>query len=205
RIIDWIVTEFKKENGIDLSRDQMALQRLKEAAEKAKMELSTLLETEINLPFVTADASGPKHLQMKLTRSRFEQMIEHILQRSVGPCKQALADASLTPPQIDEVVLVGGSTRIPRVQQIVRDLFGREPHKGVNPDEVVAVGAAVQAGVLGGEVKDVLLLDVTPLSLGIETLGGVFTKLIERNTTIPTRKSEIFSTAADNQSSVEIK
>jgi len=205
RVIDWIVTEFKKESGIDLSRDQMALQRLKEAAEKAKMELSTLLESEINLPFVTADASGPKHLQMKLTRARFEQMVEDLVQRSVGPCKQAMADANVTPQQIDEVVLVGGQTRMPRIQQVVRDLFGREPHKGVNPDEVVAVGAAVQGGVLGGEVKDVLLLDVTPLSLGIETLGGVFTKLIERNTTIPTRKGEVFSTAADNQPSVEIK
>jgi molecular chaperone DnaK len=205
RIIDWIVAEFKKEHGIDLSRDQMALQRLKEAAEKAKMELSTLLEAEINLPFITADASGPKHLMMKLTRARFEQMVEDIIQRSVGPCKQALADAGLTPQQIDEVVLVGGQTRMPRIQQLVRDLFGKEPHKGVNPDEVVGVGAAVQGGVLGGEVKDVLLLDVTPLSLGIETLGGVFTRLIERNTTIPTRKSEVFSTAADNQTSVEIK
>jgi molecular chaperone DnaK len=205
RIIDWIVAEFKSENGIDLSKDQMALQRLKEAAEKAKIELSTLLETEINLPFITADASGPKHLVMKLTRARFEQMAEDILNRSVGPCKQALADAAMTPSQIDEVVLVGGSTRIPKVQQIVRDLFNRDPHRGVNPDEVVAVGAAVQGGVLGGEVKDVLLLDVTPLSLGIETLGSVFTRLIDRNTTIPTRKSEVFSTAADNQTSVEIK
>ncbi|HUI79084.1 MAG TPA: molecular chaperone DnaK [Bryobacteraceae bacterium] len=205
RVIDWIVAEFKNENGIDLSKDQMALQRLKEAAEKAKMELSTLLEADINLPFITADASGPKHLQMKLTRARFEQMVEDIIQRSVGPCKQAMSDAAVTPQQIDEVVMVGGQTRMPRIQQLVRDLFGKEPHKGVNPDEVVAVGAAVQGGVLGGEVKDVLLLDVTPLSLGIETLGGVFTKLIERNTTIPTRKSEVFSTAADNQPSVEIK
>ena len=205
RMIDWIVGEFKKENGIDLSSDQMALQRLKEAAEKAKMELSTLLETEINLPFITADATGPKHLQMKLTRARFEQMVEDIVQRSIGPCKQALQDAGVTPQKIDEVVLVGGQTRMPRIQSMVRELFSKEPHKGVNPDEVVAVGAAVQGGVLGGEVKDVLLLDVTPLSLGIETMGGVFTKLIERNTTIPTRKSEVFSTAADNQPSVEIK
>jgi molecular chaperone DnaK len=205
RIIDWLIQEFKKDQGVDISRDQMALQRLKEAAEKAKIELSTLLETEINLPFLTADASGPKHLNIKLTRARFEQMVDDILQRSVGPCKQALQDAGVTPQQIDEVVLVGGSTRIPKVQQIVRDLFGKEPNKSVNPDEVVAVGAAVQGGVLGGEVKDVLLLDVTPLSLGIETLGGVFTKLIERNTTIPTRKSEVFSTAADSQTSVEIK
>jgi len=205
RIIDWLIQEFKKDQGVDVSKDQMALQRLKEAAEKAKIELSTLLETEINLPFITADASGPKHLNVKLTRARFEQMVDDILQRSVGPCKQALQDAGVTPVDIDEVVLVGGSTRIPKVQQMVRDLFGKEPNKSVNPDEVVAVGAAVQGGVLGGEVKDVLLLDVTPLSLGIETLGGVMTKLIERNTTIPTRKSEVFSTAADNQTSVEIK
>jgi molecular chaperone DnaK len=205
RIIDWLVQEFKKETGVDVSKDQMALQRLKEAAEKAKIELSTVLETEINLPFLTADASGPKHMNVKLTRARLEQMVADILERAIGPCKQALADAGTTPAQIDEVVLVGGSTRMPKVQQQVRDLFAKEPNKSVNPDEVVAVGAAVQGGVLGGEVKDVLLLDVTPLSLGIETLGGVFTRLIERNTTIPTRKSEIFSTAADNQTSVEIK
>src|SRR5918995_526112 len=204
RIIDWIIAEFKRDEGIDLGKDRMALQRLKEAAEKAKMELSTVMETDISLPFITADQTGPKHLQMKLTRARFEQLVDDLLQRTVGPTKQALADAGVDPAKIDEVVLVGGSTRIPKVQQIVKELFRKDPHKGVNPDEVVSVGAAVQAGVLSGDVKDLLLLDVTPLSLGIETLGGVLTTLIPRNTTIPTRKSEVFSTAADNQTSVEV-
>jgi molecular chaperone DnaK len=204
RVIDWIVSEFKRDQGIDLSKDKMALQRLKEAAEKAKCELSTALETEINLPFVTADASGPKHLSLKLTRAKLEQLVGDLIERSMGPVKQCLKDAGVEPGRIDEVVLVGGMTRMPRIQQLVKEFFGKEPHKGVNPDEVVAVGAAIQAGILAGEVKDVLLLDVTPLSLGVETLGGVMTRLIERNTTIPTRKTETFSTAADSQPSVEI-
>jgi molecular chaperone DnaK len=204
RLIEWLAEEFRRDQGIDLSKDRMALQRLKEAAEKAKCELSTTQESDLNLPFITADASGPKHLTMKLTRSKFEQLVEDIVQRTVGPCKQALKDAGLEPKDIDEVVLVGGSTRIPRVQKLVQDLFGKEPHKGVNPDEVVAVGAAIQAGVLGGEVHDLLLLDVTPLSLGVETLGSVTDTVIPRNTTIPTRKSKVYSTADDNQTQVEI-
>jgi molecular chaperone DnaK len=206
RIVDWLIDEFKKEEGLDLRAkgNEMALQRLRDAAEKAKIELSTTMETEINLPFITADASGPKHLVKKLTRSKLEQMVEDLLQKSVGPCKQALKDAGVDASKIDEVVLVGGMTRMPRIQALVKELFGKEPHKGVNPDEVVAIGAAVQAGVLGGEVKDLLLLDVTPLSLSIETLGGVSTVMIPRNTTIPTKKAETFSTAADNQPSVEI-
>jgi molecular chaperone DnaK len=204
RVIDWLIESFKKDYGIDLAQDRMALQRLKEAAEKAKIELSGGQTTEINLPFVTADASGPKHLQYSLTRAKFEQMVADLIDDTKGPCRQALKDAGLSPSDIDEVILVGGSTRIPMVQKVVQELFGKEPNRGVNPDEVVAMGAAIQGGILGGDVKDVLLLDVTPLSLGIETLGAVFTKLIERNTTIPTRKSQIFSTAADNQNAVSV-
>jgi molecular chaperone DnaK len=204
RVLDYLAEEFKKENGVDLRKDPMALQRIREAAEKAKMELSTSLQTEVNLPFITATADGPKHMTYTLTRAKFEQLVEDLIQKTLGPTERALRDAGLNPSQIDEVILVGGMTRVPRVQQLVKDIFGREPHRGVNPDEVVAVGAAIQGGVLSGDVTDVLLLDVTPLSLGIETLGGVLTKLIEANTTIPTRKSEIFSTASDSQPSVEI-
>ena len=204
RVLDYIADEFKKQEGIDLRKDPMALQRIREGAEKAKMELSTLMQTEINLPFITATADGPKHLNMTLTRAKFEQLVDDLIQRTLGPTERALKDAGLTPSQINEVILVGGMTRVPKVQEVVKGMFGREPHKGVNPDEVVAVGAAIQGGVLSGDVTDVLLLDVTPLSLGIETLGGVMTKLIDANTTIPTRKSEIFSTASDSQPSVEI-
>src|ERR671915_2537406 len=205
RVIDWLVTEFKRDQGIDLSKDPMALQRLKEAAEKAKMELSTTQTTDINLPFITADQSGPKHLQYTLTRAKFEQLVDDLIQRTIPPMRQALKDAGLDPKNVDEVILVGGSTRIPKIQQLVKDFFGKDPNRSVNPDEVVAIGAAIQGAVLTGEQKDVLLLDVTPLSLGIETLGGVMTTLIPRNTTIPTSKTETFSTAADNQNAVTIR
>ncbi|MBA5866015.1 MAG: molecular chaperone DnaK [Nitrospira sp. CR1.3] len=205
RVMDWLVDEFRKDQGIDLRKDRMALQRLKESAERAKIELSSSQETEINLPFITADASGPKHMVIKLTRAKLEQLVDDLIQRTIDPCRKALADAGVTPKDINEVVLVGGMTRMPKVIQVVKDFFGKEPHRGVNPDEVVAIGAGIQGGVLKGDVKDVLLLDVTPLSLGIETLGGVFTKLIERNTTVPTKKSQVFSTAADNQTAVTIR
>ncbi|MEK7305352.1 MAG: molecular chaperone DnaK, partial [Nitrospirota bacterium] len=205
RVMDWLVDEFKKDQGIDLKKDRMALQRLKEAAERAKIELSSSPETEINLPFITADASGPKHMVIKLTRAKLEQLVDDLIQRTIEPCRKALSDAGVSAKDIQEVVLVGGMTRMPKVIQVVKEFFGKEPHRGVNPDEVVAIGAGVQGGVLKGEVKDVLLLDVTPLSLGIETLGGVFTKLIERNTTVPTKKSQVFSTAADNQTAVTIR